>query len=722
MIKTISGSVVRVCLFLIATVFASNTFAQTIADSNEREWNIRPSIFIGTGMLSYQGDILNTSNSFNPFQNKLSLTLGASQPVNNYLSVDFFMLFGELGANERSLVRNLNFESKITAGGLGLSYNFDQFLKPERNLEPFISLGFEAFEFISKTDRFDSYGNAYNYWSDGTIRNLPETEENLTAAIEITRDYVYETDIRALNRDGFGNYSQRSFAIPVGAGFNLLMNEKMKFSMGVQYHWTFTDYVDGITVNSRGIRAGNSRSDRFINTFAKLTYDLTPVPRVIPPDNSGQDNYDSDLDSVPDFADLCPNTPIGIEVNEFGCPLDTDQDGVYDYLDAELNSPPGSVVDSAGVALSDAAITQLYLEYKDEKGKYAKYTNESYSFETGERKTERRKTSYAIKIGEFEEGIDDSLANILLSMPDVTIKKLPNGKTIIEIANIESLPEAIKRKVSLESSGIATTGVVENSAGGSSNRVTDIEQNMVSRATLGMDVSEAIAKNKSLPAPKKLILDKSQYTLNRPIDERSVAAANDSEFGSRTVYRIQIGAFANKLADDVFDGINDLLVITTSDGLTRYYTGAFTNYPQAASRKIDMIQRGFSGAYVVPFKNGQKVSLQSTGVEPADNVVPLNPNNNTSVNKGKVKFMIQIGAYRNQIPSDVLNKMMELGKIEQEKSEDGTVKYFTGSFDSYEEAKTLKMQLNESGFSDAFVVSKFNGRILTANEGIDKLK
>lgn len=254
MIKTISGIVVRVCLFLIATVFASNTFAQTIADSNEREWNIRPSIFIGTGMLSYQGDILNTSNSFNPFQNKLSLTLGASQPVNNYLSVDFFMLFGELGANERSLVRNLNFESKITAGGLGLSYNFDQFLKPERNLEPFISLGFEAFEFISKTDRFDSYGNAYNYWSDGTIRNLPETEENLTAAIEITRDYVYETDIRALNRDGFGNYSQRSFAIPVGAGFNLLMNEKMKFSMGVQYHWTFTDYVDGITVDSRGIK------------------------------------------------------------------------------------------------------------------------------------------------------------------------------------------------------------------------------------------------------------------------------------------------------------------------------------------------------------------------------------------------------------------------------------------------------------------------------------
>lgn len=698
------------------------SFGQSDTTANEeREWNIRPSLSIGAGMLNYQGDIVANKGSFNPFQNKLSLQIQASQPITSYLDVNFFMLFGKIGANERSLVRNLNFESRITTGGLGVTYNFDHFLKEDRYLEPFVSLGFEAFEFISKTDRFDSYGNQYNYWSDGTLRNLPETKENVSQAVEITRDYLYETDIRTLNQDGFGNYAQRSFAIPFGAGFNMLMNDKMTFSMGFEYHWTFTDYIDGITVNSRGIRAGNKQTDKFMNTFMRLTYDLTPIPHVPEPDNRGIDKGDIDQDSVPDFADMCPNTPLGLEVDLRGCPLDTDKDGVYDYVDDEINSPEGSIVDSLGVALSDAALEAMYIEFIDETGKYSQYTNESYSIETAERKTQRRKTSYAVKIGEFEEGINDSLANILLSMTDVTTRVTEDGKTVIEVSNIESLPDAIKRKVELESSGIATTDVIENNSSGEESRVTTIEQDIVSKSSFGMTVEEALQKNKTLPAPKKLILSENEYTLNRPIDPRSVATANDAEFGAQTVYRVQIGAFANKLSSDQFDGINDLLVITTKDGLTRYYTGAFTSYQQAASRKIDMVQRGFDGAYVAPFKNGKRVTIASTGnATRSENIVPL-PNNN-SENVGKVKFMVQVGAYKNQIPADILDKMMDLGRIEQEKTADGTVKYFTGNFDSYEEAKAMKEQLKSSGFDGAFVAAKFNGKFISANEGIELLK
>ncbi len=710
-------------LLLIGMMFLVPT-ALSQSDSSEDtteviEWNIRPRISIGGGMMNYQGDLVGSRSYFNPFQNKLSFHVNVAQPITSYLDLNFFMMRGKLAADERTLERNLNFESQITAGGVNLSYNFSHLLKPDHSLEPFVSVGFEAFEFLSKTDLIDAYGNPYFYWSDGTIRNLPEAKEYLETAIVITRDYHYESDIRALNADGLGNYPERAFAIPVGVGFNLIMNKKTSFQMGMEYHWTFTDYIDGVTEDSRGVRQGNTRSDKFLHTFMRLTYDLTPVPHEEVPDFSGGDMADSDLDSIPDMEDLCPSTPIGVEVDAAGCPLDSDADGIADYLDLELNSPEGAVVDTNGIALTDELIEQMFLEYTDESGMYSQYTNTSYSQETVERKTIRPKKKFSVKIGEFEEGVDDSLANVLLSMPDVTTRE-ENGKTIIEVGNFENMPDALQRKIDLETSGIVTSDVLETSAEGQTSRVSTIEQDMISRETLGMSVTEAIQKNKTLPPPERLILSKNEYTLNRPIDERSVTTAPDEQYGDVSVYRIQIGAFANKLSNDIFDDVNDLLVITTADGLTRYYSGAFTSYQQAAERKVDLLQKGYDGAHVIPFKQGNRALLQDVGATPASNVVPLDGTN--SANFGKVKFKVQVGAYAGQIPTDILDKMMSLGRIDQREGDDGATRYFTGEFNSYDEAKALKNELVAFGFPDAFIAAEYNGKIISANEGIDLLK
>jgi OOP family OmpA-OmpF porin len=57
---------------------------------------------------------------------------------------------------------------------------------------------------------------------------------------------------------------------------------------------------------------------------------------------------DSDGDGVPDNKDKCPNTPKGVKVDVFGCPLDADRDGVPDYLDQCPNTPLGAMVDARG--------------------------------------------------------------------------------------------------------------------------------------------------------------------------------------------------------------------------------------------------------------------------------------------------------------------------------------------------------------------------------------
>ena len=72
---------------------------------------------------------------------------------------------------------------------------------------------------------------------------------------------------------------------------------------------------------------------------------------------------DSDGDGIYDGIDACPNTPAGVKVDEFGCPLDNDSDGVPDYLDRCSDTPKNVKVDKNGCPLnSDGDDVPDYLD------------------------------------------------------------------------------------------------------------------------------------------------------------------------------------------------------------------------------------------------------------------------------------------------------------------------------------------------------------------------
>ena len=72
---------------------------------------------------------------------------------------------------------------------------------------------------------------------------------------------------------------------------------------------------------------------------------------------------DSDADGVRDDDDVCPETPQGVHVDEFGCPVDTDEDGVPDYLDRCPGTRSGIIVNSNGCPLdSDGDGVPDYLD------------------------------------------------------------------------------------------------------------------------------------------------------------------------------------------------------------------------------------------------------------------------------------------------------------------------------------------------------------------------
>ena len=58
---------------------------------------------------------------------------------------------------------------------------------------------------------------------------MAENDPNADNAVDLVRDYTFESDIREQNFDGFGKYQERTFGIPLELGANFHVGERLKF-------------------------------------------------------------------------------------------------------------------------------------------------------------------------------------------------------------------------------------------------------------------------------------------------------------------------------------------------------------------------------------------------------------------------------------------------------------------------------------------------------------
>ena len=86
-----------------------------------------------------------------------------------------------------------------------------------------------------------------------------------------------------------------------------------------------------------------------VDDFAQTIYKPTPVAPVVSPD--------TDKDGVPDVADHCPNTPVGVPVNALGCPAKENLilEGVnFDFDSSVLTQESQQILDRTASALINA--------------------------------------------------------------------------------------------------------------------------------------------------------------------------------------------------------------------------------------------------------------------------------------------------------------------------------------------------------------------------------
>jgi hypothetical protein len=661
-------------LFVAFTQLAS---AQTESDSTAYFDELpRPRIELSTGVMSYFGDVGNLDGISQSSTLNWGYKLSLRNPISDSFDLDLFALFGSLSANERLIDNDADFRTSISMGGLSLRYNFNALLPEQRQITPYLSVGVTTFEFNPKADRLDANGVPYNYWSDGSIRSLPQNAPNAGEAGILTRDREYETDLRLTNEEGIESYSIRSFSIPIGAGAEIVASPSFSIRLGAEYHFGFTDNLDNISNPETG-RKGN---DHFLFSNVGVVYNLRYKKDKkanavgLDPELLAGEFDDQDGDNVADIVDLCPNTPSEVAVNEFGCPLDGDKDGVPDYLDLEPNTPAGVAVNLNGEALTDEAIEKMYALYKDSLGiqNFTKTQTFTADVDRNNLVVGNRKKGYRVVIDTEGGSINSSDIGKLLSIAEIKFEE-KDGSTSYYLGEFTNLEETVSKKLSLDEMGISSR-IVYNEFG----NLTDVNAAEVN----------AIAQS---------------------VDAGGINAEG-------TVFRVQIGAYRYKLSGDAFKDVSNLLIIEGDDGLTRYVSGSFPTIKEAAEHKVNLLLKGFEGAFVTAYRDGKRITLKEAGAQ-----VNTTENINTvktggAINKKFVKFAVQVDSFSGRVPAETLAKFMELGNVRPIRSEGSGTKYIYGNYSSFEEAESVLSELKERGFEKAFVVGEFNGKIISAEE------
>lgn len=679
-----------------------NDDADTTGLEDEFIINFRPQVSLGTGMFTFFGDVANSNGGFHPTVSRLARDLRISQALNSNFDLSFYVLFGQVSANERTLTRNLNFNSNITTGGAMVTYNFFHILKPKRNINPYISLGVESIEFLSKSDLKDRYGNTYHYWSDGSIMSLDENDPNASNALELYRDYVYESDLREANLDGFGKYQERTMAIPFDIGANLHLSDRLKARIGTSMHFTFSDLIDNVSDKSEGLRQGDSKNDKLLYTHFALTYDFGPRKKKLETQDGDlelseedllADTSDYDGDGVFDLVDDCIKTPKhAFPVDEKGCPLDMDRDLVPDYLDSEVNTLYGDLVDYRGITQYDDDLERLFKAYIDSNGSY--YAEERHVTTSGEddvprieREEVKNNLKYSIVIGSNSKEVSANELHKYLSYQD--FKTIERGDSVFYvIGGFETIAEALGEKNKLEEDGIKTEAI----------------------AMLKGEKSQEIQKMISKKELKKINVE--------PVYK---------ERKEKTLYRVQIGAFNKRISQSAFNQLENVEEVKGSDGLYRYYSGSYTDKELAAKHRIKILSSGYSGAFLVVFDKGERISLTDAGFDVQegydDKITESSEPTKDALVKGLIKFRVQVGAYENDIPTEVLDIYLQLGTVLPKRDDKtGVTKYLVGKFDSYKEAEKYKTEIQNKGLVDAFIIGDFNGKMITAQEALELTK
>ena len=677
-------------------------------NASEEEELYKPIISVGVGTLSFFGDIGDTVQGKNrinraPFQGGFSYTLRLVNPINDYLDVAFYAMFGSTSVRQTTpsslypTPNGLSFRSSIKSGGITFNYNFNQLLKKGHIVEPYVHLGIESIEYNSEID---------------TDPNDPSN--------------FYDSDVSIFSVDQPTN--KYAVGIPLEIGAHVHIGNKIKFRVGSAIHFTSTDYIDGIN-NSVKFPFGSGK-DNLLFTHIAIAYDfntkkakppLDPLMDEISMNLLLQDTIDSDGDSVVDHIDFCAKTPLNTPVDQFGCPLDDDLDGVINSKDKELLTMEGVIVNENGVTMIEDDFMLAYRKYRDSTGEYSQWDtiyNKSYAGPLRSKLTiseiikvepvKKPTKELFIVVGSDVQGVSSEELWEKLADKDFQVKE--SGDSIMYVLGGYDENELSTKIKELEDNNVEVQGIIEIS---SDDEIIPLKQ---------LEIDEIM--NTPVVQPDKDLSSESSANYDNEPSSQYVPVIQPND--NLPTFRVQIGAFNRKIKKSIFKDIPNVVGIKGDDGLYRFFSGSYTDKSKAASHKVDMTLTGYNDAFIVAFQNGKRISLKEAGFEVKKNFsenleVSSTPSENP-IDSEMVRFKIQVGAFKEKVPADILASFKKLGNVKAiTNAGQGYTKYYMGDLTDYSNAVKFRKKLVANGIVDCFIVGEFKNNIITSKEARDLL-
>ena len=658
----------------------------------------KPILSIGIGTLSFFGDIGDTipgKNRINraPFQGGFSYTLRLVNPLTDFLDVAFYAMIGRTSVNQTTesalypTPNGLIFRSSIKSGGITFNYNFNQLLKKGHILEPYVHLGIESIEYNSEVDTNPNDG-----------------------------DNSFDSDVSIFSSNQPKN--KYAIGIPLEIGAHIHIGNKIKFRVGSAIHFTSTDYIDGIN-NSVNFPIGSGK-DNLLFTHIAIAYDfnskkempsIDPLMDEISINLLLQDTIDSDGDSIVDHIDFFFFFPPNTLVDKFGCPVDDDLDGVYNSNDKELLTMEGVIVNDKGVTMNEDDFLLAYRKYKDSIGEFFEWDtiyNLSYAgprrnalplkYDSPNKKSEKK---LFIVIGSDVQGV--SSEELWEKLADIDFKVKESGDSILYVLGGYEKNELSTKIKQLEENNIEVQGIVEIS---SDDEIITLNQKEIEEI---MNTPE-------------FINDKSSTSNENPSEFLPPKKLNDNS----PTFRVQIGAFNRKIKKSIFKDIPNVVGLKGNDGLYRFFSGSYTDKSKAASHKVELTLKGYNDAFIVAFQNGKRITLKEAGFEVkkkfTENLDFSSAPSENQIDPKMVRFKIQVGAFKEKVPADILANFEKLGNVKAiTNAGQGYTKYYMGDFMDYSNILKFRKKLVANGLIDCFIVGEFKKNIITSKEALDLL-
>ena len=648
--------------------------------------NLLPSIGFGPGLMTFFGDLKKNKTS-QPIRYRVGWSVFINEQILPFLELSAFFNNGALNGNQRDTIENYNFRSLTSSAGLEFVYNFSKpfYSKAKKPpvITPFLGAGFEYIMYNTKTDLLDKNGKKYFYWTTGAIKDIDQNALDAAYAEDIYRDYDYETSLT----------KGTTFGIPLSAGFQFNFSQKFNVDLGATYHLTMTDKIDNLSIG---------KNDSYLFTTVSLRWNIgakTPYSKLI----NGGENYndadflalekdDSDGDGIKDMDDNCSGTPAGVQVDEKGCPLDDDKDGVPNYADLEANTPLGALVDAQGYQITDDYIDRKNAEEEAFlSGSHAAdvVKNITYSPDEGGGsssggrlyfdRNNKDGISFKVQLGAFKDGIPPDQVETIMKVQDVTNFVGDDGFTIYTAGAYGSKLAAESRRDELSKYGIKGAKII------------------------------AVDKSGKL------------VDINSVSDGSGSALSFSGSSSYEIIYKVQLGAYSKKVPASMFSGITPLTSEPGPNGLTRYLGGSFSTYNSAMTYRNGVRAKGFDGAFVVAFKDGNRIDLGQAERAQRNVPEPSSAGNKTNV-QPSVVFKIQLAVFKNELPDDLKSQYSSFAGFEKTVLPNGLKKYTAGAFGSYQEAVKYKDELISKGVKGAFVIGFINGKQVSLNDALKEAK